>query len=151
MGKNNNLIHQLRYQISRNIARLLPDKLYLSIKYRTRFGYWMDWDNPQTFNEKLQWLKVYDHHDEYTKMVDKVAAKDYVASIIGNEYIIPTFGVWDSFDDIDFAKLPNQFVLKCTHDSGGIIICKDKNTFDVNYARKRLTKCLRNNYYIHFV
>ena len=111
------LLHQLRYQISRSIARLLPDKLYLSIKFRTHMGYWMDWKNPQTFSEKLQWLKVYDRHPEYTKMVDKVAAKDYVAGIISKEYIIPTLAVYNSADEIDFDALPNQFVLKCTHDS----------------------------------
>ena len=138
---------RIRNNVSRFIARLLPDKLYLSIKYRTRFGYWMDWNNPQTYSEKLQWLKVYDRHEEYTKMVDKLAAKDYAASIIGDEYIIPTLTVYDSADDIDFDKLPNQFVLKCTHDSGGLVICKDKRKLDYATARKRINKSLKTNYY----
>ncbi len=138
----------LRYHISRSIAWLLPDKLYLSIKYRTRFGYWMDWNNPQTYSEKLQWLKVYDRHEEYTNMVDKVAAKDYVASIIGNEYIIPTLAVYDSAEEIDFDKLPNQFVLKCTHDSGGIVVCRDKSKLDTKAAREKLQKGLKRTYIV---
>lgn len=137
---------RIRYNVSRFIARLLPDKLYLSIKYRTRFGYWMDWNNPQTYSEKLQWLKVYDRHEEYTKMVDKLAAKDYAASIIGDEYIIPTLTVYDSADDIDFDKLPNQFVLKCTHDSGGLAVVKDKSQCNQDEIRKKLGKSLRRSY-----
>ena len=138
----------LRYHISRSIAWLLPDKLYLSIKYRTRFGYWMNWDNPKTFCEKIQWLKIYDRHPEYTKMVDKVAAKEYVASIIGKKYIIPTLAVYDSADEIDFDKLPNRFVLKCTHDSGGIIVCRDKSKLGIEAARKKLRKGLKRTYII---
>ncbi len=107
----------------------------------------LDLDNPKTFNEKLQWLKLYNRKPEYTTMVDKYEAKKYVADIIGEEYIIPTYGVWDNFDDIDFDKLPEQFVLKCTHDSGGLIICRDKSKLDIKKARKTLNKSLRKNYY----
>lgn len=138
----------LRYHISRSIARLLPDKLYLSIKFRTHMGYWMDWKNPKTFNEKLQWLKIYDRHPEYTKMVDKLAAKDYVASIIGDEYIIPTLAVYNSADEIDFDALPNQFVLKCTHDSGGLVVCRDKLKLDRKAARVKLRKGLKRTYIV---
>lgn len=138
----------LRYHISRAISRILPDKLYLSIKFRSHMGYWMDWDNPQTFSEKLQWLKVYDRHPEYIKLVDKVAVKDYVSNIIGDQYIIPTLAVYDSVEDIDFDSLPNQFVLKCTHDSGGIVICRDKSFFDKNAAIKKLRKGLKRTYVI---
>lgn len=137
-----------RYHFSRCIARMLPDKLYLSIKFRSHMGYWMDWDNPQTFNEKLQWLKVYDQHPEYTKMVDKVTVKDYVANIIGDQYIIPTLAVYDSAEDVDFNALPNQFVLKCTHDSGGIVICRDKMTLDKEATIKKLRKGLKRTYVI---
>lgn len=80
-------------------------------------------------------------------MVDKCAAKKYVSSIIGEEYIIPTIGVWEKFEDIDFTILPNSFVLKTTHDSGGVILCKDKTKFDKNYARKKLNKSLKRNFY----
>jgi len=139
---------KIRYYISRNVARLLPDKLYLSIKFRTRMGYWMDWKHPKTFCEKLQWLKVYDKHPEYTMMVDKMAVKDYVANIIGREYIIPTLAVFDSADDVDFDALPNQFVLKCTHDSGGLVVCKDNSKLDRKSARKKLCKGLKRTYII---
>lgn len=103
--------------------------------------------NPQTFSEKLQWLKLYDRRPEYTTMVDKYAVKKYVSDKIGEQYIIPTLGVWESFDEIDFSKLPNQFVLKCTHDSGGLVICKNKNTFDIQDAKAKIEKSLKNNYY----
>lgn len=124
-----------------------PDKKYISRKFEATLGYPLNLDNPQTFNEKLQWLKLYDRKPIYTTMVDKYAVKDYVASIIGKEYIIPTLGVWDRFEDIDFDLLPNQFVLKCTHDSGGLIIVKDKSTFDLVAAQKKINKSLKRNYY----
>ena len=120
------------------MGRIIPDKLYLSLLFRHRMGYWMDWNNPRTFNEKLQWLKLFDRHDEYSRLVDKYEVKEYVTDIIGEEYIIPTLGVWNSFDEIDFSKLPDKFVLKCTHDSGGVVICHDKPTFDFTAARKKL-------------
>ena len=105
--------------------------------------------NPKTFNEKLQWLKLYDHNPKYSIMVDKYLAKEYVASIIGKEFIIPSLGIWDSFDEIDFAKLPNRFVLKCTHDSGGVVICKDKTLFKEDEARKKLQRSLSTDYYLY--
>lgn len=125
-------------------AALFPDKLYLKLMFRLKMGYWMDFDNPQTFNEKLQWLKLYNRRPEYTQMVDKYAVKEYVANIIGDEHIIPTLGVWDSVDDIDFDKLPNQFVLKTTHGGGGggVVICKDKSQFDVEQCKIRLQQSL---------
>ena len=129
------------------IFRLLPDKLSLKIQYKNIFLKPLNLKNPQTFNEKLQWLKLYDRKPEYSTMVDKYEAKKYVASIIGEEYIIPTYGVYNSFDEIDFDALPEQFVLKCTHGSGDIIICKDKSSFDINQARSKLTKSLNTNYY----
>ena len=104
--------------------------------------------NPTTFNEKLQWLKLYNRKPEYTIMVDKVKAKEYVAKIIGEEHIIPTLGVWDDPDEIDFDKLPNQFVLKCSHDSGGLVICKDKAKLNKNKALERIGFCLKRNYYV---
>ena len=133
--------------LNSKLGILVPSKIYLKIKFKLITGNHLDLDNPQTFNEKLQWLKIHDRNPEYTKMVDKYEAKKYVASIIGEEYIIPTIGVYDKFDDIDFDKLPNQFVMKCTHDSGGLVICKDKNTLDIKVARKKINKCLKKNYY----
>lgn len=123
------------------------DKKYLEKAFECIMGKGLDLDNPRTFNEKLQWLKLYDRKPEYTIMVDKYAVKKYVADIIGEEYIIPTLGVWNHFDEIDFDKLPNQFVLKCTHDSGGVVICQDKNKLDLKSAKKKIEKCLKRNYY----
>ncbi len=132
------------------IDRCIPDKLYLQILFRADVGRKLNLDNPQTFNEKLQWLKLYDRKPIYTTMVDKYEAKKYVADIIGEEYIIPTLGVWEKFEDIDFDVLPNQFVLKCTHDSGGLVICRDKSKFDIEAARKKMNKSLKRNFYYSF-
>lgn len=126
----------------------MNDKNYIRLKFYQRMGYFPNINNPQTFNEKLQWLKLYDRKPKYTQMVDKYEAKKYVASIIGKEYIIPTYGVWDRFDDIDFCSLPDQFVLKCTHDSGGLVICKDKSKLNINEVRQKIEKSLRTNYYL---
>ena len=97
----------------------------------------LDLNNPQTYNEKLQWLKLYDRKPEYTKLVDKYEVKKFVVDRIGNKHVIPTLGVWDSFEQIDFDSLPKQFVLKCTHDSGGLFICTDKDKLDIEVARKK--------------
>ncbi len=137
----------LNYLISR-LSFLFPDKMYLKMKYRLIMGKKLNLKNPQTFNEKLQWLKLYDRKPEYTVMVDKYAVKKYVADKIGEEYIIPTFGVWDNVEDIDFEKLPNQFVLKCTHDSGGLVICKDKANLDIEAAKLKLQKSLKTDFYL---
>ena len=127
---------------------LFPDKLYLTLLFRLKMGYWIDWKNPKTFSEKLQWLKLYNRKPEYTTMVDKHAVKEHVAKIIGKEYIIPTLGVWERPEDIDWDSLPNKFVLKTTHGGGGsgVVICKDKNTFDKANAiaklKKNLNECI---------
>lgn len=126
---------------------VVPEEWYLKRKFKKKVGYPLNLDNPRTFNEKLQWLKLHDRNPLYTKMVDKYEAKKYVAELIGEEYIIPTLGVWNHFDDIDFDKLPNQFVLKCTHDSGSVVICTDKGSFDKKAAKKKLERGLRYNYY----
>lgn len=125
----------------------LPDKQYVQLKYKLIMGRKLELQKPQTFNEKLQWLKLYDRNHQYTQMVDKYEAKKYVASIIGEEYIIPTIGIYNSFDEIDFKKLPNKFVIKCTHDSGGLILCKNKEKLDIAKAKKKIDKCMKNNYY----
>lgn len=124
-----------------------PDKIYLNNKFKQVFGRDIDWKNPTTFNEKLQWLKIYDRNPLYTQLVDKYEVRKYIAEKIGEEYLIPCLGVWNKFDDIDFDKLPNQFVLKCTHDSHSVIICEDKSTFDFEMARKSLAEHLKRNFY----
>lgn len=118
------------------------DETYLKLLYLFELHQWPDLKHPKTFNEKLQWLKLHDRCPEYTMMVDKYAVKEYVANIIGEEHVIPTLGVWDSFDEIDFDSLPNQFVLKTTHGGGGmaVVICKEKNGFDRNRAKQVLEK-----------
>ena len=123
------------------------DKQYIKYWYKNKMGYYPDLDNPRSFNEKLQWLKLNYREAILTSLVDKYAVKKYVADKIGEEYIIPTLGVWNSFDEIDFGSLPNQFVLKCTHDSGGLVICKDRTLLDMEYARKKVESCLLSNFY----
>lgn len=135
------------YLSNKGFFKYIDDKKYLKIKYKLIMGKKIDLQNPQTFNEKLQWLKLYDRNHQYTQMVDKYEAKKYVASIIGEEYIIPTIGIYNSFDEIDFKKLPNKFVIKCTHDSGGLILCKNKEKLDIAKAKKKIDKCMKNNYY----
>lgn len=125
----------------------MSDEAYIKRKFKAHFKRELDLENPKTFNEKLQWLKLHYRKPELTTMVDKDAAKQYVADIIGQEHIIPTLGVWKSFDDIDFDKLPNQFVLKCTHDCGGLVICKDKSKLDKAAAKKKIEKCLKKNFF----
>ena len=133
--------------LAKRVLRVLPDGTYLRLRYLIAFRKPLHLKNPRTFNEKLQWLKLYDRNPEYTRMVDKFEAKKYVAERIGEEYIVPTLGVWDRFEEIDFDALPDQFVLKCTHDSGGLVICKDKKSLDLDAARRKITSCLKENYY----
>ena len=132
---------------SRGFFNGLSDKAYLKLMFRTKMGKKLDLKHPKTFSEKLQWLKLYDRKPQYTDMVDKYEAKRYVAERIGEQYIIPTLGVWDKFDDIDFDALPNRFVLKCTHDSGGLVICRDKKNLDLEAARTKIERSLARNYY----
>ena len=117
--------------------------------YKVYMGHSLDLLHPRTFNEKLQWLKIHDRNPLYTSLVDKYEVKQYVADRIGEKYIIPTLGIWGHFDDIDFSALPNRFVLKCTHDSGGVVICKDKEKLNKKVAKNLLEKCLKRNYYWH--
>lgn len=129
------------------IAPIIPDKLFLKLSFYLKIGRKLNLENPKTFNEKLQWLKLYNRNPDYTQMVDKYEAKSYVASLIGEEHIIPTIGVYDTVEEIPWEKLPNQFVLKCTHDSGGIVICKDKSTLEIKKVITKLSKGLKKNYF----
>lgn len=130
----------------RGVIRL-GDKLYLSLMFKQVFGRKMNWKEPKTFNEKLQWLKIHDRNPEYSKLVDKYEVKKYIAEKIGEEYVIPTIGVYDNFDEIDFGKLPERFVLKTTHDSGGVVICRDKKELDVEVARGKIERSLKQKFY----
>lgn len=130
----------------------LSDREYLEKKFYAMLGYSLDLSNHQTFNEKLQWLKLYDRKPEYTMMVDKYKVREYIKEKTGEEYLIPLLGVWDKAEDIDFDALPNQFVLKCNHNSGlGMYICKDKSKLTENQIkaiRKNLAKGLQQDYYL---
>ena len=140
-----------KYNILRSFvvrfSRFYSDRKYLEIVFPWGTGYEQDIDNPQTFNEKLQWLKLNYHKPEFSLMVDKAEAKKYVARIIGEEHIIPTYGVYNNVEEIDFEKLPNQFVLKCTHDSGDLIICKDKSKLNRDIVFKQLKNGLKFDYF----
>lgn len=134
--------HSIQYRIISRIIYSTVDfvsgELYLKMKFFLNVGYWPNLKNPKSFNEKIQWLKLHHKRPEYTQLVDKVAAKEYVANIIGKQYIIPSFGVWDSVDEIDWAALPNKFVIKASHDSGGVVVCKDKSQLDIEKAKAKL-------------
>ena len=130
-----------------SFLKRMSDEKYLKMTFKDRMGYPLNLKNPKTFNEKLQWLKIYNRRPEFTTMVDKYEAKLYVAEKLGEEYIIPSLGVWDKFDDIDFDMLPDKFVLKCTHDSGGLVICRDKSKLDKEKAREKIERSLKRNYY----
>lgn len=118
----------------------MNDKAYLNMIYWANFGKQINWSNPLTFNEKIQWLKLYDQNQLYTIIVDKIKMKEWIKSKIGDGYIIPTLGVWETPDEIDIDILPNKFVLKWNHDSGSIVVCKDKTLFDKEGALKKLQR-----------
>ncbi len=134
---------------------LLNDEQYIKMLFKIKTGKKLNIDTPRTFNEKLQWLKLNDRNPKYIKMVDKATAKNYFVDILRKnnidnpeQYIIPTIGVYEKFSDINFDKLPNQFVIKCTHNSGSVVVCKDKHTLDIKKARKKINKALRRNFYL---
>lgn len=129
------------------VTRCLSDKLVLRIQYRYYFGTHLNRKNPKGFNEKLQSLKLHDRNPLYTRLVDKAEVKPWVTERIGWEHVVPTLGVCDSFDDIDFDELPERFVIKCTHDSGGLAICRDRATFDMGAARRKIEGSLSRNYF----
>lgn len=137
----------ISYLKCKGFFNFLSDKAYIKLEYFIVFRKKLNLDNPQTFNEKLQWLKLYDRNPLYTTLVDKYEVKKYIANEIGEEYVIPTLGIWNSYQEIDFENLPNQFVLKTTHDSGTYIICKDKSNFDYIESESLLKRRLKRWYY----
>jgi hypothetical protein len=133
-------------------AWAFSDKLFLKLRYRLQLGHRLNLKNPKRFTEKIQWLKLYNRKPEFTTMVDKYAVKEFVANKIGEKYIIPTLGVWDKFDDIDFDALPERFVLKTTHGGGGggVVICKDRATFDKEKAQQIINRSMKGDIYLHY-
>lgn len=140
------LIKNITYLGAKNLIKI-PDKIYLQLKYETIIGNKLNLVEPKTFNEKLQWLKLYDRNPKYINMVDKYEAKQYVSNLIGNQYIIPTLGIYNKFEEINFEKLPNEFVLKPTHTSGDIYVCKNKENINLKELKRLTSKWLKRNYY----
>ena len=139
--------NKIRRALIYKFAKFYSDKKYLEILFPLRTGYQLNLENPKTYNEKLQWLKLYNRDPQYCIMVDKWEVKRYIAEQVGEEYLIPTIGVYESVDDIPWNSLPNQFVLKCTHDSGGLVICKDKESLNIKAAKKKLSDSLKRSYF----
>lgn len=130
-----------------NLKKFIPDKLYLKMIYKKHMGKSLNLNNPKTFNEKIQWLKLYDRNPLYTQLVDKYTVREFIKNQLGEEYLIPLLGVWNNAEEINFSELPDKFVLKCNHNSGGVIICKDKNKLDYAKVKEQLNNSLKRNYY----
>jgi len=148
------IIHGIKKLLGKNMISgfyrslgFLSDEKYIRLIYRLRMGKKLNLENPRTFTEKLQWLKLNDHNPMYTMVADKLAMREYVEKKIGQGHTVSILGTWKKFSDIDFEKLPNRFVLKTTHDSGSFVICNDKASFDKGKAKKVLSKSLKRNYY----
>ncbi|MEY8413830.1 ATP-grasp fold amidoligase family protein [Lachnospiraceae bacterium 62-26] len=132
------------------LEKILPSRIMIPIYFEHHMNKKLNLKSPKTFNEKLQWLKLYYKNPAMTDLVDKIKVRDYIEERLGNEYLIPLIGVYDSFDEIDFTKLPNQFVIKCNHDSGSYILCENKETFDINSAKEKINYHLNQNYYYYW-
>ena len=142
------IVQASRHPVLSSLLRLCSDKMYIRIKWLARrMPYRLNLRSPRSFNEKLQWMKLYDHNPLYTTLVDKYRVKEYVRERIGQDYVIPLLGVWDRVDDIEWDKLPNQFVLKVNHDCGGQVICKDKSKLNIEVATNKLRAAFKHNYY----
>ena len=140
-------MNRIIWNILNRTYKWWPDSIWLKIIYRSKMKKQLNLRNPRFFSEKLQWLKLHDRNPLYTRLVDKYEVKKYVAEKLGEAYLIPTYGVWNHFDEIDFDSLPDTFVLKCTHDSGNVWICNNKSTFNYVGAKEKLESSLNNNFY----
>lgn len=140
-------VKYMRYYLLR-YPSVMPDRMYIETLWEKKMDYPLNLDHPKTFNEKLQWLKLYDRNPKYTNLVDKQEVKKIVAELIGSEHVIPTIGIWNHVEDIRLEDLPDRFVLKTTHDSGSICICKDKKTFDFEEAKRKLSASLSFDYWL---
>ncbi|WP_231505579.1 ATP-grasp fold amidoligase family protein [Bacillus sp. EB01] len=130
------------------IQTFIPDKSYLKLQYKNFTGNRLNLSNPKSFNEKLQWLKLYNRNPLYTDLVDKIKVREHISSVVGNEYLVPIIGIYDSFEEINFDALPKQFVLKPNHTSGDVFICKDKSKIDFLKLKKEINSWLRKRYYL---
>ncbi len=137
-----------RFTLSlKNNLRFIPDKTYMRMYFKAKLHYEPDFENPRTFNEKLQWYKLHYRNPALVSLVDKYDVRLFVEESIGSEFLVPLYGVYDSVDEIDLNRLPDRFVLKCTHDSQSTFICTDKDLFDFEDVRKRLRVAMRRNWY----
>lgn len=142
------IIQVSRHLWLKKIMRLCPDRMYIHLKWiGRRMPYRLNLKHPRTFNEKLQWMKLYDRKPLYTTLVDKYSVKQYVSTMCGEEYVIPVLGVWERVEDIEWEKLPRQFVIKCSHDCGGMVICRDKSKLNKDQAREKIRQCFLKDYY----
>lgn len=147
MNSVRDIAHSCFWWFASHTYKLWPDALWLKMLYHSRMHRKLNLKHPELFTEKLNWLKLHDRNPKYSRLVDKYEVKQYIRETIGDEYVIPAYGVWGHFDDIDFDSLPDQFVLKCTHDSGRVFICRDKATFNKEMAKDVLEKSLQHNFY----
>lgn len=138
----------LKNRIIKNAARFLSDKTYLKLRYFVTFHKPLNLKAPVTYTEKLQWMKLYDRNPLYATLADKYEVRSFVAEKIGEEHLIPCLGIYNTFEEIDFDALPNQFVLKCTHDSGSVFICRDKSKIDKKALKKHFHRALKNSQYL---
>ena len=157
MNETNRIIKAIKHPewafgvvLRRCFASIMNDETFIKLEFFSGMGRFPNLKNPVTYNEKLQWLKLYDRKPEYTLMVDKYRVKEWVANKVGGQYVIPTLAAWDSVEDIRIDSLPNQFVLKCNHDSGSVIVCRDKNSFDLDAAKNKLAAAMKQNFYWEF-
>jgi len=134
---------------SARLGRAFSDAVVLKCRYWMKFGEKLNLEDPKNFNQKLHWIKLFDRKPLYTTLTDKYAVRAYIAEKAGGQYLIPLLWVGERFDDIDFESLPDQFVIKCTHDCGSVVICKDKHNFDRGAARRKITKALGKNWYFN--
>lgn len=137
----------IRAAAGNGLLNFLPDALYLKIVFQAETGYKLNLKKPLTYNEKLQWIKLYDRKKEYTLYADKFEVRDYIRKTIGEDYLIPLIGVYNNVDDIDWDALPNRFVLKCTHGSGCNIICGDKSVLDIEQSKRKLHQWMKKSWY----
>lgn len=144
----NNVVGGRLFMFWMLISKWVPnDELYIRIFYRLGMKEQLDLTNPKTYTQKIQWLKLHNTNPLYSRMVDKYAVKELITNELGRQYVIPLLGVWNNFDEIDFEELPNQFVLKTTHDSGNVFICKDKRNFDISNLKLKINNALKTNYF----
>lgn len=133
---------------SKKVFNLMPDESYLKLMFWARMGQKLDFKNPKSLNEKVQWLKLNDYKDSYPQLADKYEVRNYIKKTLGEEYLIPLVGgPWADWEQIEMEKLPNKFVLKTTHDSGGVVVCKDKQALNFKKVKEKIERSLNNNYF----